>query len=145
MTGHKNLFQAVNGEVVCLRIGAVGQNWKVFNCVPEENSLDIQKVVIAQSLHCTFKKQSMFGFIFPLVQEQPIRQGVCFQSLFTAEGTELPFVTSPSMQAVDSGAQPRLLSSQIQCFFSSNTWHLRKARKKIQSFQVILCLYYCSR
>lgn len=69
MTGHKNLFYAVNGEVVCLRIGAVGQNWKVFNCVPEENSLDVQKVVIAQSLHCTCKKQSMFAFIFPLVQK----------------------------------------------------------------------------
>lgn len=55
MAGLKNLFYAVKWEVTCLRIGAVGQNvqvWKVFNCVPEANSLDVQKVVIAQWFVC---------------------------------------------------------------------------------------------
>lgn len=83
MAGIKNWFYAVKWKVICLRIGAVGQNvqiWKVFNCIPEGNSLDIQKVVIAQWFVCIvlFKKQSMLGFLFLLVQKQLIRQSVCF-------------------------------------------------------------------
>lgn len=51
----KNLFYAISWKVVCLRIGVVGQNIQVLGsvCIPEENSLETQKVVKSQWYVCT--------------------------------------------------------------------------------------------
>lgn len=55
---------------------------RIGKCCVYLHSLDTQKVVIAvMCSHCAFKKQSTFGFIFPLAQNQPIRQVSCFQSV----------------------------------------------------------------
>lgn len=64
------------------------ENWSSWSelesvCVPEENSLDIQKVVLAQSLHCTFKKQYVW-IHFPACSKAAYQVGclflVCFYS-----------------------------------------------------------------
>ena len=143
MAGCKNLFYTVNREVVWLRIGAVGQNWKVL-CTPEENSLDTQKVVIAQSsVHTALWRNKVrldsFSSLFKisLSGRRPVF------SLLQLEGLNSRWCLLQDCKR--SWAHARLATAHTQCSFSSNTWRLRRARENIQSCKVIVCLYDSSR
>lgn len=51
-------------------------SWSELDSVvcTEQNSLDTKELIAQSSVDTVLKKQSTFGFIFPLVQNRPIRQ-----------------------------------------------------------------------